>query len=145
MSVVDASVWVSRFLPDDAFHDASRAWLIQVTASGQPLVAPAIALAEVSGAIARRTGDTELGYRIVQQIRQLPTLQLISVDVGLGQLAAQIASERQLRGADAVYVAVAHQLQLSLVTWDQEQMDRVQGFVSAFTPVEKDNQQGNIR
>lgn len=134
MSVVDASVWVSRFLSDDAFHGISRSWLLQTAATGQSLIAPTIMLAEVSGPIARRTGDAQLGYQVVQQIEKLPGLQLITVDRTLGQLAAQIASEKRLRGADAVYVAVARQLDMPLITWDHELLDRVADFVTVTTP-----------
>jgi predicted nucleic acid-binding protein len=134
VSVVDASVWVSRFWPDDAFHTASRAWIIETTRSGHLLVAPIIMLAEVSGAIARRTRDRQLGYQIVQQIRQLPTLQLITVDDSLGQFSAQLASEFQLRSADAVYVATASRLQLPLISWDREQIGRARELINAHTP-----------
>lgn len=134
MSVVDASVWVSRFWPDDAFHTTSRSWIIETTRSGHLLVAPTIMLAEVSGAIARRTGDRQLGYQIVQQIKQLPTLQLITVDDSLGQFSAQLASEFQLRGADAIYVATASRLQMPLISWDGEQIARVAELIEVFTP-----------
>lgn len=136
MMVVDASVWVSRFLPEDVFHQVSRTWLIEMTTAGMALVAPTIALAEVSGSIARRTGNDQLGYQIVQQIRQLPAVQFIAVDDTLGQLAAQIASTYRLRGADAVYMAVAQRLQIPLVSWDQEQLDRAAAGVTTFRPGE---------
>ena len=136
MIVVDASVWVSRFLPEDAFHQTSRAWLIEMTAAGVALIAPTIALAEVAGSIARRTGSEQLGYQIVQQIRQLPTVQFIAVDAALGQLAAQIASTYRLRGADAVYMAVAQRLQIPLVSWDQEHLERAAAGVATFRPGE---------
>lgn len=89
MIVVDASVWVSRFLPEDAFHQAGRAWLLEMTTAGVALIAPTTALAEVSGSIARRTGSEQLGYQVVQQIRRLPTVQFVAVDDALGLLAAQ--------------------------------------------------------
>jgi predicted nucleic acid-binding protein len=136
MIVVDASVWVSRFLPDDAFHQVSRTWLIETSTAGKALIAPTIMLAELSGSIARRTGNEQLGYLIVQQIRQLPTLQLIAVDDVLGQMAAQIASTYRLRGADAVYLAVAQRLQIPLVSWDREQLNRATGLVSTYQPGE---------
>ncbi|MCL4868350.1 MAG: type II toxin-antitoxin system VapC family toxin [Anaerolineae bacterium] len=136
MIVTDASVWVSRFLPEDSFHQASRAWLIETATAGVALVAPTIMLAEVSGSIARRTGNEQLGYQIVQQIRQLPTLQLITVDDTLGQLAAQVASSYRLRGADAVYLAVAQRLQIPLVSWDREQLDRAAALVTTYQPDE---------
>lgn len=136
MMVADASVWVSRFLPEDAFHHASRTWLIDVTLAGMVIFAPTIVLAEVSGSIARRTDNEQLGYQIVQQIRQLPTLQLITVDDVLGQLAAQIASTYRLRGADAVYLAVAHRFQVPLVSWDREQLARAAALVTTYQPGE---------
>lgn len=136
MIVADASVWVSRFLPDDAFHQASRTWLIDMTTAGVVLAAPTIMLAELSGSIARRTGNDQLGYQIVQQIRHLPTLQLITVDDALGQLAAQVASTYRLRGADAVYLAVAQRLQIPLVSWDREQLDRAAALVTTYRPSE---------
>jgi predicted nucleic acid-binding protein len=135
--VVDASVWVSRFLSQDAFHAVSRTWLIETTVAGTSLVAPTIMLAEVSGAIARRVGDVKLGYQIVQQIRQLPTLQLTALDESLAQFSAQIASHYQLRGADAIYVAVAHHLQMPLVSWDQEQIDRSTNLITAYMPAQE--------
>jgi predicted nucleic acid-binding protein len=136
MIVVDASVWISRFLPDDAFHQASRTWILETTTAGKAIVAPTIMLAEVSGSIARRTGNDQLGYQIVQQIRLLPTLQLITVDDGLGQLAAKIASTYRLRGADAVYLAVAQRLQIPLVSWDREQLERAAALVTTYQPGE---------
>lgn len=132
--VTDASLWVSRFQPDDEFHAASRAWLATVVGTGQPLFAPSSMLAEVAGAIARRTGRTQLGYAIAQRIQQVPTLQLVGIDVELGDFAAEVASTYRLRGGDALYVAVAHQLNMPLVSWDKEQIARAAGFVEAFTP-----------
>jgi len=64
--VVDASVWVSRLVPQDVHHFASRRYLEERAAAGDPLVAPALLLAEVAGAIARRTGAPELGRRALE-------------------------------------------------------------------------------
>jgi predicted nucleic acid-binding protein len=41
-----------------------------------------------------------------------------------------------LRGTDAVYVALAQQLKMPLVTWDLEQHDRSQSVITALTPEE---------
>ena len=134
MTVTDASVWVSRFLNDDAFHVASLAWLTRMISEGRPLVAPASMLAEVAGAITRRTGTTQLGYEVVQRIRRAPSLQLVAIDADLGNYAAEIASSYRLRGADAMYVAVAQRLQLPLVSWDKEQIERAAGLIPASEP-----------
>lgn len=134
MTVTDASLWVSRFLVDDIFHTNSQLWLEKTAGAGLPLVAPTSMLAEVAGAVARRTGSSQLGYHAVQSIQQVPTLQLVAVSAELGDFAAQVASTYRLRGGDAIYVAVAYQLQVPLVSWDQEQIACVAGFVNAYAP-----------
>ena len=72
--VVDASVVVSRLLPHDAHHEASRRWLARHVAQGGLLIAPALLLPEVAGAIARRTGEPRLASRAILAILRLPGL-----------------------------------------------------------------------
>jgi predicted nucleic acid-binding protein len=134
MSVVDASVWVSRLVPQDEHHAQSRDWLEQQTTNGQLLVAPVLLLAEVAGAVTRRTGRMELGRRTIETILRVPGLRLVTLDGRLGLEAARLAAELRLRGADAVYVAVAHRLNLSLVTWDEEQRLRGAAKIVVRTP-----------
>jgi predicted nucleic acid-binding protein len=45
-----------------------------------------------------------------------------------------VAADLGLRGADAVYVALAHQLGLTLVTWDREQLTRTASMIVSRTP-----------
>ena len=134
MRVVDASVWVSLFVPQDVHHGASRRWLHQYTTDGGVLVEPALLLVEVAGAIARRTGQPALGRRALAQILAFPTVRLLSLDQQLGQAATQMAADYRLRGADAVYVALADQLAIPLVTWDVEQITRGQKGIQVGTP-----------
>ncbi|CAA9315995.1 MAG: hypothetical protein AVDCRST_MAG93-5498, partial [uncultured Chloroflexia bacterium] len=46
------------------------------------------------------------------QIRMLPNLILVPLDEDLANSAAQLAADLKLRGADAVYIALAAQLSL---------------------------------
>ncbi len=124
MIVVDASVWVSRFLPQDVHHEASRAWLADRLGKGEAVVVPAHAFAEIAGAIARRTGDEILGRRAVALILRIPMLKVISIGREIGLEGASIASQCKLRGADALYVAVAKGLDIPLLTLDKEQKER---------------------
>jgi predicted nucleic acid-binding protein len=132
--VVDASVWVSRLVLQDAFHQASRRWLDEYTAGGGVLVVPVLLLPEVAGAIARRTGDPRLGRRAVDGLLRLPVLRVVPLDRHLGEESARLAADLSLRGADAVYVGVARQLGIPLVTWDQEQQGRAGGVITVRTP-----------
>ena len=124
MFVVDASVWVSALVPMDVNHEPSRQWLQHVGDTGQLVVAPALLLAEVAGAVARRTGTPALGLRAVGLVNRLPMSRIVPVDHTLPQLGARMAAEARLRGADAIYVALANRLAIPLVTWDVEQRHR---------------------
>ena len=121
---MDASVWVSALVPGDDHHAASRAWLEAEHASDRPLIAPALMLPEVAGAISRRTGRPALARRAVRALSRLSALRLLPVDAELAEQAARLAADHGLRGADSVYVAVAKQLALPLATWDRDQARR---------------------
>ena len=58
----------------------------------------------------------------------------ISLDLPLALRAAEIAIENRLRGADAVYVAVASDYDAILVSWDEEMLERCPESVLAMRP-----------
>jgi len=132
--VIDASVWVSSLISQDTHHLVSTNWLSQRLAGGDTLVVPTLTLAEVAGAISRRTGVISLGRQSAEQILNAPSLRLIGLDLELSAEAAEVAANLQLRGGDAVYVAVARSLGVPLVTWDQELHVRASGFVEVVYP-----------
>ena len=119
--VVDASIWVSRLVPQDVHHKRCQKWLLQQRAAGVTLVSPALLLPEVAGAISRRTGDGILAERAVQMLQSLPGLRLIEMNQAVIQGAAQLAASCGMRGADSVYAAVAQQLNIPLATLDVDQ------------------------
>jgi len=124
MIVIDASVMVSVFYDRDVRHLESRRWLRAYLRSGQLLIAPILLLSEVAGAITRRTGDVQSGRLAVRRLWHLPELQLIVIDTALGLRTTELAADLGLRGADAVYVALASDLQVPLITWDRQQRER---------------------
>ena len=100
--VVDASVLVGALVPHDPHYIASRRWLNRWSADGTRLCAPVLILAEVVGAVARRTGDPARGNRALGRIQRIPRLRLVLPDEKWGIDAANIAATLSLRGADAV-------------------------------------------
>ena len=132
--IVDASVWVSGLITQDAHHLASRQWLQEQVRSAHTMVVPTIALPEVAGAIARRTGIPALGHRATTLLRRTPGLRLAAIDDTLGARSARIAADYRLRGADATYVALADSLGLELVTWDEDLHRRARSLVSVSYP-----------
>jgi len=65
---------------------------------------------------------------------RLPALRIVSVERRLGMSAVQLAVDLGLPGVDAVYVALAHQLKVPLITWDQERLDRTSSVITARQP-----------
>ena len=132
--IVDASVVVSRLVPHDVHYERSRRWLMRHVARGGLVIAPALLLPEVAGAVVRRTGEPRLARRAVDAVLRLPALRLVSVDDVLARSAARLAGRLRVRGADAIYIATAARLRLPLVTWDFEQRDRAAGLVEVLVP-----------
>ncbi len=78
--ILDASIWVSRLVSQDASHPAVKAWMEEQREAGRQFISPTLLLAEVGGAISRRTGDPLLGQRAISQLENLPGLRLVEMD-----------------------------------------------------------------
>jgi predicted nucleic acid-binding protein len=134
MIVTDASVWVSTLFATDAMYARSLAWLQQELSNEQVFVVPSIFLAEVAGAASRRSGNPLLGRSVIGNIVTLKSFDVRDIDRDLAIRAAEIAAALPLKGADALYVALAQQLNLPLFTWDREQLQRGAQIVAVQTP-----------
>lgn len=132
--VIDASVWVSRQLPEDVKHAIAVAWLDQKVPQGVALAIPVTALAEIAGAVTRRSGQSSRGWQAAASTAAVPRLQIVEIDESLGLFAAQVAADYRLRGADALYVAVAARLGMPLVTFDNEQATRAAAAIEVIRP-----------
>jgi predicted nucleic acid-binding protein len=133
--IVDASVWVAMFRHNDVHHGASVAFLDLAVSTQQDLHIPNLALAEIAGVFARQTGKARLATRTVRAVLALPRMQRHGLNDALSDRAAALAARCKLRGADAVYVALAEALDEPLISFDQEILDRCVGIVSTVTPV----------
>lgn len=134
MIVVDAGVWVSVAIPTDPFRTVSRAWLAATVRAGEAVAGPCIVLAEVAGAVARRSGDVRKADEAVQRLIATPRLTLLAIDDALALDAARLAADLGLRGADAAYVAAADRLACPLITWDAETIHKTRGKIAARQP-----------
>lgn len=132
--VVDASVWVAAFLAHDAHHRDAAVLLHRLIEEGITVTTPLLALSEVAGAIARQTDDSELAEKITVFLHTQPWIQFVPLTDDLATVAAISAAQLRLRGADAVYVALAAQRKLTLVTLDREMLERTKEIVASATP-----------
>lgn len=133
---VDASVFLNAFNPGERGHETSRQFLARLHQDGTPIIAPALLLPEVAGAIARGHQKTRIARQFAVTLSRLSNLFLVSLDVRLAQRAVEAAARYRLRGSDAVYVAVAEQFGSALITLDQEQQHRASKVVPTRLPGE---------
>lgn len=133
--VIDASVWVSRFIAPDAHHTTSVGWIERYLAGDRLVIGPALMPIEVAGAVSRVTGSAGFATRAVELLLRLPSLRLVPIGGAITVDAARFAATLGLRGADATYVTVAHRLAIPLLTWDEEQRSRGSRADTCHTPL----------
>jgi predicted nucleic acid-binding protein len=131
---IDASVFVAAARPAEAGHAASLELLEQVAHQGIPTTCPTLLLVECAAAIARATDDQALAEQSLDLIEVFPGLSLVPLSRDLMHRAAEIAIQHRLRGADAVYVAVAERVGDTLVSWDREMLERGRAVIPTATP-----------
>jgi predicted nucleic acid-binding protein len=137
MYIIDASVHVADARPQEPRHAEARALMSRIAQEGWQVSLPTICMAEISSAISRGVGKPDLARRLVAALRRVPHFEWVAVDEKLGELAAELAAEHQIRGCDAVYVALAQQRRATLISLDRQQRERVPPNVVARTPAEE--------
>lgn len=124
--VVDASVWASRLMAQDANHVASRIWADRYYAKGGLLIAPEYMLIEIAAVLTRQTKRPQVVKRRVRSLYSYIPMQIEPVDAALVQKAIDVATELRLKAGDAVYVALAARMTVPLISWDNEQLGVLQ-------------------
>ncbi len=134
MTVVDASVYMALVNTTEEQHETCWSWIEASRGRGEYLKAPAILAPEVGAAVSRGMRDPELAKEVVDQLFHSGVVELVPVTGRLAERAARIAVEQRIRGADALYVALAAQIFEPLVTLDRQQLERSPKLVVALRP-----------
>lgn len=134
--VIDSSVFVAAFRASEAQHAGSRAFLGQAPSVETELFAPVLVFPECAGAIARPLNDPDKAREMLTVIERLTCFRAVPISHALAERAADIAVRCRLRGSDAVYVALAQELNLAVITWDREMLERGAAVVPTRTPTQ---------
>ena len=133
---VDASVFVNAFNPHEEGQTASLQILSAIQERGDPVIVPTLLVPEIAAALARATDDSVGALQYAIATAALPHLTLVSLTPTVARQAADLAARHRLRGADAVYVAVARRYGTTIVSRDDEQRTRGGAVVTCQTPEE---------
>ena len=134
MYTVDASVWVNAFDQRESGHMVSRQFLDVLRVQALPIVVPNLVLVEVAGAISRTRRAPEQAQAFAIALGRLPQVTVRVLDEVLAFQALTLAAQHGLRGADAVYAAVALEAGSTLVTLDNEHLTQLVNLVTVCTP-----------
>ena len=141
---IDASVHLNALNPTEEGSAASQELLRRVhevapeadAPADHEVVSPTLLLVEIAASVARVFDDTGRGTEVAAAVRDLPAQAWIALDAPLAEQASAVAAELRLRGADAVYAAVARSAESRLVTRDRQQLDRLPPGIAACPPEE---------
>lgn len=133
---IDASVFVNSVnRREDGYADSNR-FMRWIHGGGHPVVVPTLLLVELAATIARGQSSAARADRFVRRIHAMNHFTFVPLDESVMWESVEIAVQHQLRGADAVYVAVARRYKATLVTLDREQRTRVGSVVATLLPAE---------
>lgn len=136
MFTIDSSVWVNGFDRREPGYATSRQLLDLVAKRAVPIIVPTLLLVEVAAAISRTRNNPEHAHAFAIAIGNLPNVTLVPLDDLLARHALAVAAHHGLRGADAVYAAVAVQSGTTLISLDSEHLTRLQGIIFTRTPAD---------
>ena len=127
---------MNAFNPHEEGHAASLNLLSEIQKRGDPVIVPTLLVAEIAAAVARATDDSAAAFGYATASAALPHLTLVSLTAAVARQAADLAANHRLRGADAVYVAIARRYGTTIVSRDEEQRMHGSAVVTCQTPEE---------
>lgn len=133
MWTLDASVVTRSYDRADPAYTDCLALVDGLDQHAIPIIVPRLLITEIAGSLRRILGDPIRARLGSEAWTRLPHVQLVTLDDALLDEAALLAADRALKGADAVYVAVAHRHGCTL---DREQRERAAPVVPVMTPQE---------
>ena len=127
---LDSSVIVAALRKQEARHEQCRSLLEKVRDAQHIAIQPYIVLVEVIAAVKRRTDSEHLASRVKELLQNMDTMNFVELEAARADSAANLASKIGLRGMDAIVVQVAEEFHTTLVTLDEEMMEKAKRFVN---------------
>ena len=123
MYCLDASVIINAARPKEPYSDQSRAFLNQIKEKRLKVFFPEVIIPEITSGLFRATKDPKAAFKLALSLRTIPNFSFVPVDRRLAELASWVICKTNLKGIDAIYIALALDYNLELITLDKEQLE----------------------
>jgi len=124
MLCIDASVIISAVSPKEPYFSKSKDFLTQIRERNLKVFLPEIIIPEITSGLLRAIGDSKIAQELALSFRSVPNFSFVTVDSRLANLASWVICKTGLKSADAIYVALAYNYNLELITLDKEQFEK---------------------
>jgi len=133
--VLDSSVLFSMFFEGDKFNPKGKEVLFKIVNKELEPTIPTLAVPEVCGAIRRITKDSKLAQIIEDRLNFWIDSKMFDVKeltIERMKSSTQDAIMFSLKGADAVFVSLAHELKTDFLTFDEGIKKKIKGKIKLF-------------
>jgi predicted nucleic acid-binding protein len=123
MNVIDSCVFISAFCEADPKHAEAQKIMEKIIEGKIKAVIPTLALPEVCGVIRRLTGSVNFANEVKKEMEKWINEGLLKVEEltkARMKESANIAIQLGVKGADAVFIQLARELNTQLMTFDEE-------------------------
>ncbi|MBU4332228.1 type II toxin-antitoxin system VapC family toxin [Patescibacteria group bacterium] len=134
MYCIDASVIVNSQRPEELHSSRSGAVFNLIEEKNLKVFLPEIVVPEITSALVRSTRDLKFAYEFSMALRELSNFSFVPIDNHLANLAAWVICKTMLKSSDALYVALAFDYDLELITLDKEQLERGEKLIKVRRP-----------
>lgn len=134
--IIDTSVFANALNVHEQGSQESREFLEWLEQERLEIVCPTLLITEIAAALSRALDNHGKGLAFAMAVRDLPNQTLVPLDEPLAVAAAELTARHRLRGADAVYAAVAERHGAALVTNDRQQLERLSGVLPVMRPAQ---------
>lgn len=134
MFCVDASVLTSAFIETEPHSQRSKEFLSKARDGDIKIFLPEIAVVEVTSGIFRATKREDLALKFLGAVRAASNFNFVAVDQRLANRASGVVTITELRGADAIYVALAMAYGITLITLDRDQLRKAKKLIQVKEP-----------
>jgi predicted nucleic acid-binding protein len=133
---LDANIWLAASDPREPYFDDAVRLFVTIARNRTDIVCPTLVVVETACSAARKARNADAGTAMEKVVLATPRLHLMVLDEALAGTAASLGGSLRLRGADAVYAAVAARAGSTLITLDRELRERAVSDLPCITPAE---------